>query len=292
VIRPAALDAFLATGPAVLVEIVGARGSTPREVGAFMLVSDAVTLGTIGGGQLEFMAIDQARQLLKRSAAAATMDVPLGPEIGQCCGGRVDVALTPVDAGTAESLRARAAAKAEARPHVYLFGAGHVGKALAAALSLLPLRPIVVETRKTELAGLPESVERRLVALPEAIIRDAPPGSAYVVLTHDHALDFLIAREALARADACYVGMIGSRTKRARFESWYRQECRSEGGGEGDVRTALARLVSPIGGTRVPDKRPEIIAALTAAELLRHIGPEASPAGPVPASREAAGTAP
>ncbi|HHY50369.1 MAG TPA: xanthine dehydrogenase accessory protein XdhC, partial [Alphaproteobacteria bacterium] len=117
-------------------------------------------------------------------------------------------------------------------------------------------------------AGLPETVEAIASPMPEAVVRAAPAGSAFVILTHDHALDFLIAFEALRRADAPYVGMVGSKTKRARFRSWYL--------GEGGDAAALGRLVLPIGGTAYPaapgDKRPEVIAALAAAEILVHIG--------------------
>jgi xanthine dehydrogenase accessory factor len=108
---------------------------------------------------------------------------------------------------------------------------------------------------------MPDEVEARLTPVPEEAVREAPPGSAYVVLTHDHSLDFLIVAEALRRTDAAYVGMIGSKTKRATFRSWYLREA---GGSEAD----LARLVCPIGGDRVPDKRPAVIAALAAAEII------------------------
>src|SRR5690606_11255660 len=97
---------------------------------------------------------------------------------------------------------------------------------------------------------------------PEESVRDAPPGSAFVVLTHDHALDFLIVAEALKRDDAAYVGMIGSKTKRETFRRWYVREA---GGDE----HRFARLISPIGGADVIDKRPVVIAALAAAEIIR-----------------------
>ena len=106
--------------------------------------------------------------------ACATLDIPLGPEIGQCCGGRVEVAIRPVDEKIAADLIA-AAERQEARlPHLYIFGGGHVGKALAAAVSLLPVRAIVVETRAEELEGMPQGVETRLTPMPEAAVRDAP----------------------------------------------------------------------------------------------------------------------
>ncbi|MCO5144608.1 MAG: xanthine dehydrogenase accessory protein XdhC [Aquamicrobium sp.] len=258
------LRAFLAAWPRVaLVEVREAKGSTPREAGAWMLVSPGAIFGTIGGGQLEFMAIDRARDMIAAGAPAADiLDVPLGPQIGQCCGGRmlVDVALAG-EARRAAMLR-RIEDEAASRPSVFIFGGGHVGHALAAALALLPLAVTIVETRADQIGDLPEGVEVRLTAVPEEVVRDAPPGSAFLVLTHDHALDFLIVAEALRRADAAYVGMIGSRTKRATFASWYLKEA---GGGEGE----LSRLVCPIGGAEVKDKRPAVIAAMAAAEVMR-----------------------
>jgi xanthine dehydrogenase accessory factor len=265
------LTAFLAAHPAAIVaELEEVRGSSPREAGAFMLIAAEATLGTIGGGALEYMVIDRARQALRDGVPADAMDIPLGPEIGQCCGGRVAVSLRPVNRELEGRLRQRLAAEAEGRPHVYVFGAGHVGRALAAALALLPVRAHVVDTRPELLAGLPAGVEAKAVALPEAVVRMAPKGSSYVVLTHDHALDFLIAAEALKRDDAPYVGMVGSRSKRARFAGWYRSA--------GGDAAALARLVLPIGGAAFPggigDKRPEVIAALAAAEILVQIAQE------------------
>lgn len=255
-----ALTAFLAHHPdAIFVTVAQAKGSTPREEGAFMLVSATEIYGTIGGGQLEFMAIDNARVLLS-GQGLTQMDVPLGPEIGQCCGGRTLLSFTRVTPELAADLESRLAAESAAYPKVMLFGAGHVGHALAAALAPLPLRVTVVETRAEALHGLPDTVTARHVAMPEALVTDLPPGSAVVILTHDHALDFLIAREALTRSDLAYVGMIGSATKRATFKTWLARET------EGAVSSEA--LVLPIGGTAVRDKRPAVIAALVAAELL------------------------
>ncbi|MER8533033.1 xanthine dehydrogenase accessory protein XdhC [Mesorhizobium sp. M1005] len=295
------LKAFLAgAGRAALVEVAGTKGSTPREAGAFMLVSGSATFGTIGGGQLEYMAIDKARQMLfsplegemaaKRpegvvsegtasasSTAAATppggfaatlpsrgrdtLDIALGPEIGQCCGGRVELLIRLVDPALEAKLVAAAEAEEAQLPHVYIFGGGHVGQALASAMALLPVHVVVVETRAEALEGMPEAVETSLTPMPEAMVREAPAGSAFVVLTHDHALDFLIIAEALKRRDAAYVGMIGSRTKKATFRNWF---LKSADGSEAE----FARLVSPIGGDAVKDKRPQVIAALAAAEII------------------------
>lgn len=263
------LRTFLTANPATIVaELTAVRGSSPREAGTFMLISPDAQTGTIGGGALEYMVIDRARQVLRDGEHGDSLDIPLGPEIGQCCGGRVDVALKRVSAAEARRLVAKLEAEAAARPHVYLFGSGHVGHALARALAVLPLRVHVVDTRPDELTNLPDNVETHAVAMPEAVVRSAPQGSGFVLLTHDHALDFLIAAEALQRADAPYIGMVGSKTKKARFRSWYL--------GEGYPAATLDRLVLPIGGKAFPhglgDKRPEVIAALAAAEILVHIG--------------------
>lgn len=266
---------YLDSSPDVaLVEIVEAAGSTPRDAAAWMLVSPAAIFGTIGGGQLEFMAIARAREMI-RDAAPATdrLDIPLGPEIGQCCGGRVKIELALADDAARQSVLRRFDAAEATRAHVYVFGGGHVGHALADALALLPVRVSVVDTRQEALDGLNPAASAMVTAVPETIVRAAPPGAAYVVLTHDHALDFLIVAEALKRTDAAYVGMIGSKTKKETFRRWYLHEA---GGTEPDFK----RLVSPIGGADVRDKRPAVIASLAAAEIMRAVlaEPAAGPA--------------
>lgn len=249
----------------VLIEVTDVRGSAPRNAGAWMLVARDMIFRTIGGGQLEFMAIDHARKILlggkDSSIDVPPMDVALGPEIGQCCGGRVALSFRRVNRGLAEELIAKVDAEISTRPHVYVFGAGHVGDALAYSLSLTPVRVILVDTREAELMAVDApGVETCLAALPEQVVRSAPPGSAFIVLTHDHALDFLIVAEALQRGDAVYVGMIGSKTKKATFKNWLKREIGSDG--------LFENLVCPVGGSVVKDKRPEVIAALAAAEVL------------------------
>lgn len=263
--RAADLDAFLSDHRiAIVAELSSVRGSSPREQGAFMVVATDAMIGTIGGGALEYMVIARARQAMRDGLAPGVMDVPLGPEIGQCCGGRVVVSLKVVTPELGRELVARVRERELKRPQIYLFGSGHVGKALAQALAALPLSVHVIDTRPDELNDLPAGVEARAVPMPEAVVRSAPAGSSFVILTHDHALDFMIAAEALKRTDAPYVGMVGSRSKRAKFASWYR--------GEGGKEEALRRLVLPIGDLGLVDKRPEVIAALAAAEIMVQIG--------------------
>lgn len=280
------LAAFLAAHRrAVLVDLTSTKGSTPREAGTFMLACETAIWGTIGGGQFEYMAIDNARALLA-GTGSAVMDIPLGPEIGQCCGGRTLLTFTIVTSADAETLMARLKREEEVWPTVTLFGAGHVGLALARALLPLPFVVTVVETRADAIDDLPAATGRRLTAMPEAEVARIPQGGSAIILTHDHALDFLIAEKALARPDLAYVGMIGSLTKRATFAGWLKRqlaEAAGNGGGEnaarnvgrdagsdGDNRASvmLARLVLPVGGALVKDKRPAVIAAMVAAELL------------------------
>lgn len=254
------LDDFLArSSPAILVEIEAVKGSSPREAGTVMLVTSDAFWETIGGGQFEYMAIDHARAMLRNGTAEDRMDIPLGPEIGQCCGGRTLLRFRRVTADIAAALEARLKDETERQPAVFIFGAGHVGKALADALSLLPLTVTVVETRESELSGLAPRVRTVLTPMPEALVAKIPAQGAAIIVTHDHALDFLIAGQALARADLAYIGMIGSRTKRATFAHWLERE---------GTHVNPDKLVLPIGGNRVKDKRPAIIAALVAAELL------------------------
>jgi len=260
------IRAFLNRRPAqnsqdcVLVEVTDVKGSAPRNAGAWMLVARDMIFRTIGGGQLEYMAIDHARKILA-GGKDTPMDVPLGPEIGQCCGGRVGLSFKRVNRGLTDELVGKVDAEIATRPHVYIFGAGHVGNALAHALSLTPVRVVLVDTREAELMACDvPGVETCLSAMPEQVVRSAPPGSAFIILTHDHALDFLIAAEALQRRDAVYVGMIGSKTKKATFKNWLKREVAHE--------DLFENLVCPVGGAVVKDKRPEVIAALAAAEVL------------------------
>jgi xanthine dehydrogenase accessory factor len=226
------LRAFLAERqPVALITVAEAKGSTPREMGARMLVTERETRGSIGGGELEFRAIAQARDLLKRNSLPAVLDV-------------------------AER------AAAETRPIVLVFGAGHVGRALARALSLLPFQVRWIDARKGEFGTAPlgANVEMIITESWGEEVGRAPPGAAYVVLTHSHSLDSLIVSAVLERGDFAYCGLIGSLTKRRVFEHAFRDI--------GIPEHRIARLICPIGDRGVDDKRPEVIAALVAAELV------------------------
>jgi xanthine dehydrogenase accessory protein XdhC len=255
--------------PAVVVSVTEVKGSAPREAGTHMLVTAQASHGTIGGGSLEWEAITRARALLGEGAASATMRLPLGPELGQCCGGFVSLRLQRADQALCAELEVLEAREREKLPLVLLFGAGHVGKALAWALAPLPLRLRWID-------GRADAFPERAIPGPEVVVSDrlldevdaAPPGTAYLVLTHSHALDSMICAAALQRGDFAYLGLIGSRTKRAQFERGFRDL--------GIPQAQIDRLVCPIGGGRLRDKRPAVIAALVAAELLHALADAAA----------------
>jgi xanthine dehydrogenase accessory protein XdhC len=194
--------------------------------------------------------------------------MPLGPAVGQCCGGHVRLELVRAGASELAALAADEARAQESLPAVLLFGAGHVGKALARALAPLPLRLRWIDGRVGEFPDPPLAGPEVVVTeRPLAEIRAARAGSAYVVMTHSHGLDFELCEAILRRDDFAYLGLIGSRTKRARFERGWRDLGLSE--------QQMARLVCPIGG-RVRDKRPAVIAALVAAEILHALAEPAT----------------
>ena len=251
---------FLALQPRIIhVVMREVKGSSPRDVGAEMFVSEDGIAGTIGGGRLEYIVTLAAREMLAAEEAARHLDQPLGPEIGQCCGGRVELDLRLMSAEDKAQAEARLRAAHEAQPHVYVMGAGHVGRALADLLQFLPVRCILVDPREGELALCGAEVETRLTALPEHEIATAPAGSAFIILTHEHSLDFLLASEALKRGDAAYVGLIGSRSKRAKFRNFCMKECDG---------LLIDDLICPIGAGGARDKRPSVIAASVVAEVM------------------------
>ncbi|MGA2397032.1 MAG: xanthine dehydrogenase accessory protein XdhC [Steroidobacteraceae bacterium] len=298
----------------VRVTVTRLRGSAPREAGASMLVDAVGTVGTIGGGRLEWHAITLARELLLRDARATPVrlaDLILGPELGQCCGGRVELwleRLTRNDAqwlkSAARRLRAqpglaivteildgvvthrllrRSFAKAAVlevegrpggrvtlleapqprRPDLWIFGAGHVGQALVRLLADLALFEITwIDSRAALLPeSLPVGVIPEVCAAPAELAACAPAGTHFVVMTHDHALDYELCRVILARADSSWLGLIGSASKSARFRSRLLRD--------GLDRETVSRLICPIGVPGISSKLPGAIAIAIAAQLLQ-----------------------
>lgn len=233
--------------PYVLITVIGVQGSTPREAGSKMLVTVGETIDTIGGGHLEFAAIERARQLLLAGKNGQALEhFPLGARLGQCCGGRASLLF--------ECFAARG-------PQVVLFGAGHVGRALAPLLAGLPLRLEWVDSRAAEFPeAIPEGARMRLLEEPEDAVHEAPPGSYFLVMTHNHPLDYAIAEAVLKRGDAGFLGMIGSRTKARRLQMRLEQH--------GYPAQVIEQLHCPIGLAEVPGKRPLEVAISVAAQVI------------------------
>ncbi len=261
-------------GRAALVLVTEARGSTPREAGAAMLVTATGAHGTIGGGTVERRAIERARAMLAAATPAhETADFPLGPALDQCCGGHMRLAFAVFAAADLPRLgAARGAlalweggpvlADAGAGRAVLVYGAGHVGRSLIRALAPLPFRVRWIDDRPGAFPDdAPEGVETVATPLPEAEAGAAPAGALHVVLTHSHALDLEIVAAVMERGGFGFLGLIGSATKKATFLRRL--------GRRGISERRLARLVCPIGVPGLGDKRPEVIAASTAAQLLQ-----------------------
>jgi xanthine dehydrogenase accessory factor len=260
---------WLAAGvPGVVVEVVKTAGSVPREAGARMLVSAAESVGTIGGGHLELLAIQNARALLAGVPHFDPVErhYPLGPALGQCCGGAVTLRFARLDARSAQAWPA-----VEPRFFLQLYGAGHVGRAIVRLLSAIPCQVQWIDERESEFpadALLPVHIERVCVEPVEAEVDVAPDGAFYLVLTHRHDLDMRIAEAILRRGDFGYLGLIGSRTKRARFLHRYEQR--------GIAAESLARMTCPIGVPGITGKEPDVIAVAVVAQLLQQQGAPAS----------------
>ncbi len=341
---PDALVRALQREPAIVrVVLATVRGSAPREPGAGMLVGRSEFAGTIGGGQLEWEALAAARALLDETAVAARLQrFVLAADLGQCCGGVVELWLerfvradlgfvqalrdaavahrrgaaerratglavpghgaaavlvstisgvelrrqivhAPGAGGTADWLLRAPCAQAAPRtirtpsgeitllerldqelPPIWLYGAGHVGQALARILADLPVSLTWIDGREALIPA--ELRERGLLARgadPVASVSDAPAGARFVVLTHSHALDYALCRAILARGDFTWAGLIGSSSKAARFRSRLAREKFSD--------ASIARLVCPIGIDGIASKWPAAIAVGIAAQLLRDL---------------------
>lgn len=323
---PQALLRALEREPVVVrMVITKVLGSAPREPGVCMLVGQQEFEGTIGGGQLEWQALAAARTLLAGATAAArTQRMVLGTDLGQCCGGVVELWLERYTRADGALLRAASdaacagaavlistitpggvkhqivsavgsnvdadpllrAPRAQALPRVsgsvgarptllerldeglpalWLYGAGHVGQALARIVAELPLRLTWIDTRAELFPALiPDSV--RIVHAPDPLptVTAAAPGTRFLVLTHSHALDYALCRAILERGDFASLGLIGSKSKAARFRSRLARD--------GLPADTIARLLCPIGAGGVASKWPAAIAVGVAFELLRAIG--------------------
>ncbi|MEU5901865.1 MULTISPECIES: xanthine dehydrogenase accessory protein XdhC [unclassified Streptomyces] len=247
--------------PGVLVTVATVRGHAPREAGAKLVVGRDETWGSIGGGNVEAVAIDRAREMLAAAdAEPELMDFALNDKVTnrhgvQCCGGTVSVLLEPLPVVRA----------------VAIFGVGHVGLELARILARQDLDLHLIDSRAdmltdTRLDALSDAVAQLHVhhtpLLPEEILDDLPPGTHILIMTHDHAEDAALCDAALRTTHLGSVGLIGSAAKWARF----RKRLATEGGHDD---ATIDRIKSPIGLPDITGKDPATIAVSVAADLLR-----------------------
>ena len=238
-----------------LITVLTTAGSTPREQGTKMVVTADRQFDTIGGGHLEFKAIELARQALadsvnQRHNQQAIHSFPLASKLGQCCGGAVKLLIET---------------HVSHRQVLALFGAGHVAQALVPILAQLPLSVRWIDNREslTPTEPLPANVDYLCDDEPVGEIPLLPAGSWVVIMTHDHQLDFELAEKALKHPDLPYVGMIGSQTKAKRFV----HRLQSKGISDGQ----LSRFVTPIGLSDIPGKLPVEVAVSVSAQIIRRL---------------------
>lgn len=233
--------------PYTLITLLGSRGSTPRESGTKMLVSEDTTYCSIGGGHLEYKAIQIARDLLDSGEALQRIEnFPLGPGLGQCCGGSTSVLFESFPGS---------------KVNIMLFGAGHVGTALITILGQLPCRVEWVDSRKAQFpTSLPDNVTALVSDSPEHELAHMPAGSYYIIMTHTHPLDYAITESVVKRGDARYVGLIGSVTKWRRFQMRFEHR--------GYSAADIASVHCPVGLESVPGKLPMEVATSIAGEII------------------------
>lgn len=267
-----------AEGSCALVSVIRAEGSVPREEGARMVVTRLGFHGTIGGGTLEWKALAEAQRLLGKPRRVKMLTQSLGPDLGQCCGGRVTLAIESFDhAARAEVLELAAREETglftitgrlpgitesfgELRRNVLVFGAGHVGRALILALAPLPFEVTWADPRPDSFPGaMPQNVTG-FSGDPLDLVAAAPEGALAMIMSHSHALDLSIADAALRNPRLAHVGVIGSATKRARFERRLRDA--------GVDRARVEAMICPIGIGGIRSKLPAAIAVAVAAQVI------------------------
>ena len=233
--------------PCVLVTIIEELGSTPRNAGSKMVVSARHSFDTIGGGHLEFKAMQIARELLASGRQDTHLErFSLGASLGQCCGGATVLLFEPMG---------------QVQAHIAVFGAGHVGRALVPLLASLPCRISWIDSREQEFpTQIPRGVRKIVSEEPVEEIDNLPTGCYCIVMTHNHPLDLELSAAILKRNDFAYFGLIGSKTKRVKFEHRLRDR--------GVDSSVLQRMRCPMGLAEVKGKLPVEIAISIAGEII------------------------
>ncbi|HPE59489.1 MAG TPA: xanthine dehydrogenase accessory protein XdhC [Thiolinea sp.] len=253
---------------AILVRVQAVQGSAPRAPGSFMLVFPQHAFGSIGGGRLEYEAMQQARTLLHTALPGTRprqQAFILGPDLAQCCGGAVRLEHIRID--NAGQLRQQLqegppGQQAVPPPLLILYGAGHVGRAIVQVMAPLPWQIHWIDSRPDHFPPYPPSHVTCLENPdPTASVAQAPANAWYLVMTHDHGIDLALCQVILTRADFAFLGLIGSRTKAARFRHRLRDA--------GIAGHLIEHLTCPVGLPGISGKEPEIIAIAVAAQLLK-----------------------
>lgn len=242
----------------VLVTLLASAGSTPRDAGTKMVITDDSCFDTIGGGHLEHQVTAQARQLLTGGKQLQHIEhYPLASKLGQCCGGTTNVLFEVM---------------LEHTQHLAIFGAGHVAKALVPILAQLPLQIRWIDQRSELLSAVDQQIDalNNVQTIfsddPVECIEPMPEGAWVLVMTHNHQLDFELVSAALTRPDISYVGMIGSDTKARRFQTRFQRK--------GFEPQQINRLISPVGLTTISGKKPIEVAVSIAGQLIKKLQPE------------------
>jgi len=233
----------------VLITIIGVSGSTPRNSGTKMVVSQNENYDTIGGGHLEYKAIKQAKALLKKNQDSQSIEhFQLGSQLGQCCGGNASILFECFATNTI---------------HIAVFGAGHVGQALIPMLAGLPCHITWVDNRESQFPANCEqyaNVTKLVTDDPAGEVLAMPSNTLNVVMTHNHQLDFDISLAILKREDFHYLGLIASDTKWRRFQQRYKHR---------EVQPSLVeRMNCPIGLEQVVGKMPMEVAISVAGQII------------------------
>ncbi|KRB05889.1 molybdenum cofactor sulfurylase [Pseudomonas sp. Root68] len=258
--------------PCVLVTIIEELGSTPRNAGSKMVISANQSFDTIGGGHLEYKAMKIAREMLASGKQDTHLErFSLGASLGQCCGGATVLLFEPMG---------------QVQAQIAVFGAGHVGRALVPLLASLPCRVRWIDSREDEFPEqIPHGVRKIVSEEPVDEIDDLPAGSYCIVMTHNHQLDLELTAAILKRNDFAYFGLIGSKTKRVKFEHRLRDR--------GFDNSVVQRMRCPMGIGEVKGKLPVEIAISIAGEIIatynanfgQHTASAGSIAKLLPASR-------
>ena len=196
-------------------KVMNALGSTPNKIDDFMLIADNDIFGTIGGGTLEFQVINESKKLLINNKKENILKIPLGPGIGQCCGGYVQIKLS-LHKNSSEALKTEKLYD-DNIANLYIFGAGHIGQALITKLENINFNIFLIDSREDFLKMTNfNNINYLLSKKPWEIVTRLKDNSYFVILTHSYDYDLKILNEVLKK-NFTFLGLIGSKTKKNKF---------------------------------------------------------------------------